>query len=217
MSLWATELEMVHSQNQCIGSFNWRYWRSVGIGMTAVLLSFGVMKPVALAAAAQPTQMVPIPPKRQEIVSPLKSGPDVQQLNTVVSGSGLSSSSPPEVALQSEASIIASSYGSADITDSFEVEIFFAAADYLLDAAAEGALAELLVRSRAKRNFSVHLTGGSALSENDRARDQALSRAITVHQFLVRKGLSSSSIVVKPVSDNDRRDVVTVSFKVSKA
>ena len=110
--------------------------------MTAVLLSFGVMKPVALAAAAQPTQMVPIPPKRQEIVSPLKSGPDVQQLNTVVSGSGLSSSSPPEVALQSEASIIASSYGSADITDSFEVEIFFAAAAHLLDAAAEGALAE---------------------------------------------------------------------------
>ena len=165
----------------------------------------------------QLTQMVPIPPKRQQMVSSLKSNPDVQQLNTVVPGSDLSNLSPPEVALESEASIIGSSYGLADIKDSFVVEILFADDDNLLDADAEGVLAELLVRTRAERNFSVHLTGGSALSENDRARDQALSRAITVHQFLVGKGLSSSSIVVKPVSDNDRRDVVTVSFKVSKA
>ena len=71
-------------------------------------------------------------------------------------------------------------------------------------------------RSTGASNFTIHLFGGSSISEKAVARQEALSRAIAVYQYLVSSGVPSSSIAVKPVSNDDSRDAVVIYLEASK-
>ncbi len=104
----------------------------------------------------------------------------------------------------------------AAVSERFEAEILFAKGIQLLRKGDEQLLVQVLKRSTGVSNFTIHLFGGSSISEKAIARQEALSRAIAVYQYLVSSGVPSSSIAVKPVSNDDSRDAVVIYLEASK-
>ncbi|MEK9921859.1 MAG: hypothetical protein VW521_03295, partial [Rhodospirillales bacterium] len=104
----------------------------------------------------------------------------------------------------------------AAVPERFEAEILFAKGIQLLHGGDEQLLVQVVKRSTGASNFTIHLFGGSSISEKASARQEALSRAIAVYQYLVSSGVPSSSIAVKPVSNDDSRDAVVIYLEASK-
>ena len=104
----------------------------------------------------------------------------------------------------------------AAVPERFEAEILFAKGINLLHGGDEQLLVQVVKRSTGASNFTIHLFGGSSISEKASARQEALSRAIAVYQYLVSSGVPSSSIAVKPVSNDDSRDAVVIYLEASK-
>lgn len=104
----------------------------------------------------------------------------------------------------------------AAVPERFEAEILFAKGINLLHGGDEQLLVQVVKRSTGASNFTIHLFGGSSISEKASARQEALSRAIAVYQYLVSSGVPSSSIAVKPVSNDDSRDTVVIYLEASK-
>jgi len=104
----------------------------------------------------------------------------------------------------------------AAVPERFEAEILFAKGINLLHGGDEQLLVQVVKRSTGASNFTIHLFGGSSISEKASARQEALSRAIAVYQYLVSSGVPSSSIAVKPVSNDDSRDMVVIYLEASK-
>ena len=104
----------------------------------------------------------------------------------------------------------------AAVPERFEAEILFAKGINLLHGGDEQLLVQVVKRSTGASNFTIHLFGGSSISEKAVARQEALSRAIAVYQYLVSSGVPSSSIAVKPVSNDDSRDAVVIYLEASK-
>jgi hypothetical protein len=104
----------------------------------------------------------------------------------------------------------------AAVPERFEAEILFAKGINLLHGGDEQLLVQVVKRSTGASNFTIHLFGGSSISEKASARQEALSRVVAVYQYLVSSGVPSSSIAVKPVSNDDSRDAVVIYLEASK-
>ena len=162
--------------------------------------------------------MVPLPPVRQAPPSSSKTSskdeapstePPVADLSTLASTDKNTPISKEDVSTNPLQKIAA-------VSERFEAEILFAKGIQLLHGDDEQLLVQVVKRSTGASNFTIHLFGGSSISEKASARQEALSRAIAVYQYLVSSGVPSSSIAVKPVSNDDSRDAVVIYLEASK-
>jgi len=161
--------------------------------------------------------MVPLPPVRQAPPSSKTSSKDeapstdlpVADLSTLDSTDKNTPISKEDVSINPLQKLAA-------VSERFEAEILFAKGIQLLHGGDEQLLIQVVKRSTGASNFTIHLFGGSSISEKASARQEALSRAIAVYQYLVSSGVPSSSIAVKPVSNDDSRDAVVIYLEASK-
>ncbi len=161
--------------------------------------------------------MVPLPPVRQAPPSSKTSSKDeapstefpVADLSTLDSTGKNTPISKEDVSTNPLQKLAA-------VSERFEAEILFAKGIQLLRGGDEQLLVQVVKRSTGASNFTIHLFGGSSISEKAIARQEALSRAIAVYQYLVSSGVPSSSIAVKPVSNDDSRDAVVIYLEASK-
>ena len=161
--------------------------------------------------------MVPLPPVRQAPPSSKTSSKDeapstdlpVADLSTLDSTDKNTPISKEDVSINPLQKLSA-------VSERFEAEILFAKGIELLHGDDEQLLVQVVKRSTGASNFTIHLFGGSSISEKAVARQEALSRAIAVYQYLVSSGVPSSSIAVKPVSNDDSRDAVVIYLEASK-
>ena len=161
--------------------------------------------------------MVPLPPVRQVPSSSKTSSKDeapstefpVADLSTLDSTNKNTPISTEDVSTNPLQKLAA-------VSERFETEILFAKGIQLLHGGDEQLLVQVVKRSTGASNFTIHLFGGSSISEKASARQEALSRVVAVYQYLVSSGVPSSSIAVKPVSNDDSRDAVVIYLEASK-
>ena len=162
--------------------------------------------------------MIPLPPVRQApSPSPKTSSKDeVPSTEFPVTDLSRLDSIDKNVPISKEDVSINPLQKLAATSERFEAEILFAKGINLLHGGDEQLLVQVVKRSTGASNFTIHLFGGSSISEKASARQEALSRAIAVYQYLVSSGVPSSSIAVKPVSNDDSRDTVVIYLEASK-
>ena len=91
-----------------------------------------------------------------------------------------------------------------------ETEIAFAGSSRSLPPAAEPALSQIVERLKADPALRVRLSGAASTTNDRRARDLALARALAVQRYLLSQGVLSESIRVEPVTGAPARDAVAV-------